>query len=173
MKSHLLCSNYHMLRLTTCKHSYFMLFYELWQLACCRQQLCVRVCSTVCITISEQHFEHLKIVYTFNSLCSLWWWPAGDTDRFCNDLRSVPWTLGGMVLFLSALSLIIVTTVGHESFNKFTLCCLVIWRTYYSPFMLQMKTLETGSPQALVAVCQTIQCQILMLTAMRCSVCSH
>jgi len=111
-----------------------MLFYELWQLACCRQQLCVRVCSIVCVTVSEQHFEHLKIVYTFNSLCPLWWWPAGDTDRFCNDLRSLPWTLGGMVLFLSALSLIIVTTVGHESFNKFTLCCLVLWHTYYPPF---------------------------------------
>lgn len=90
MKSHLLYSSYHMLRLTTCKHSYFMLFYELWQLACCRQQLCVRVCSTVCITISEQHFEHLKIVYTFNSLCSLWWWPAGDTDRFVTTSAQCP-----------------------------------------------------------------------------------
>ena len=39
-----------------------MLFYELWQLACCRQQLCIGVCSTVCITESEKHFEHLKIV---------------------------------------------------------------------------------------------------------------
>lgn len=57
--SQLLQSNYNMIWLTMCEHNYCLLFYEPWQWACYRQRLGIRVCSTVCVTESEQHFEHL------------------------------------------------------------------------------------------------------------------